>query len=84
MKDFKDLLGHIDPVEDDSDIVEFHIGKVISNDKSSYAMCGQEEYLCMCEIQIVFNKMCKKCIAILTPDELKDLKYYLVIRKLKS
>ena len=82
MKNFKNLLGHIDSVEDDSDIVEFHIGKVVANNDDTYAMCGHKEYLCVCDIQVVFNKMCKKCIDTLTPEELKDLKYYLVIRKL--
>jgi len=85
MKDFKDLLGHTDIVEDDSDIVEFHIRKAVSNDKDdkrNYALCGHKDYLCVCNIQVVFNKMCKECITTLTSEELKDLKYYLVIRKL--
>ncbi len=51
----------------------------------SYSLCGNKRALCYsCNPDIQFKAICKSCLSNYTNKEIEELKFWLILRKLKK
>ena len=84
-------LGHIDPSKEPTSNSKFHIESDKLERSSDglysyyYSKCGLNTDLCSgCSITILFKNVCKNCLKCYTNKEIEELKFWLVLRKLKK
>ncbi len=87
-------LGHINPTTTPSSSIKFHIetNRLGGSNKLGsdiypyyYAKCGINRDLCTdCSVIILFKNVCKNCLRGCTHKEIEELKFWLVLRKLKK
>ena len=79
-------LGHSQEVFDDNDeTVEFHIA--IFTKGNNYPICMDrtaKSLCCECNISILYKNICKICISMCNAKEIEELKFWLILRKLKK